>query len=181
MSGNVYVDTNQNGVKDGGESNYRGATVALSGAATKSATTNANGNYAFTGLQTGSYIVTLTVPSGFRATTANPVNIPLTDNTTVNFGIVPNTPPSDTTKPGGVWISPTNNFVVTNNRLLFSVHAYDNQGGGGVKEVKFTAFYSGQWHIVHTTTAPESGTDIYKYDWDLSAVPSEPLTVSCDG
>lgn len=90
ISGNVFVDTNRNGAKDSGESNYSGVTVTLSGTASKTTTTDASGNYSFTGLPGGSYTVALTVPSGYAATTTNPVNIilgPATQNTVVNFGI----------------------------------------------------------------------------------------------
>lgn len=88
ISGNVYIDTNKNGVKDSDESNYAGATVALSGAATKTTATDTNGNYTFSDLQANSYTVTLTVPAEYYATTPDPVNISLNANTTVNFGIV---------------------------------------------------------------------------------------------
>lgn len=42
-----------------------GAGVALSGAATANRTTNASGDYGFTGLAAGSYTLTLTLPDGF--------------------------------------------------------------------------------------------------------------------
>lgn len=89
-------------------------------------------------------------------------------------------PPSDTSIPGGVWISPEHNFVVTNNQLHFAVHAYDNQSGSGIKEVKFTAFYSESWHVVCTDVTPNPGTDIYECDWSVVNVPVGPITVSFD-
>ena len=99
LSGVVYVDANQNGFQDAGETGYAGATVKLSTGQT--ITTNTNGNYSFSGLQIGTYIETLTIPSGYLATTANPVTIPLTSNTTQNFGIavVPTPTPTKTPTP----------------------------------------------------------------------------------
>src|SRR6202022_4045305 len=47
-----------------------GVTVALSGAATASTTTNSSGNYSFSGLQNGSYTVTPT-KTGFTFSPAN--------------------------------------------------------------------------------------------------------------
>ncbi len=89
IDGNVYTDSNQNGVKDSGETDYQGATVTLSGDASSTDTTNSTGNYTFSSLITGSYTVELDVPTGYTATTTNPVSVPLTADTTVNFGIAP--------------------------------------------------------------------------------------------
>ncbi len=89
IDGNVYTDTNQNGVKDSGETDYQGATITLSGDVSNTDTTNSTGNYAFSSLTTGSYTVDLNVPTGYTATTTNPVSVPLTADTTVNFGIAP--------------------------------------------------------------------------------------------
>ncbi len=89
INGNVYTDVNQNGVKDSGETDYQGATVTLSGDASSTDTTNSTGNYTFSSLATGSYTVDLNVPTGYTATTTNPVSVPLTADTTVNFGIAP--------------------------------------------------------------------------------------------
>ncbi len=101
LVGTVYVDANQNGVQDTGELGYGDATVSLNTGQT--ATTEANGNYSFSSLPTASYTETLTVPNGYTATTTNPVTVPLTADTTVNFGIAPvptNTPtPTDTPTP----------------------------------------------------------------------------------
>ncbi len=89
IDGNVYTDSNQNGVKDSGETDYQGATITLSGDASDTTTTNNSGNYTFSSLNTGSYTVNLSVPAGYTATTTNPVSVPLTADTTVNFGIAP--------------------------------------------------------------------------------------------
>ena len=49
ISGNVFNDANNNGIKDAGETNLSGWKIKLSGA-TDSVNTDANGNYTFTNL-----------------------------------------------------------------------------------------------------------------------------------
>lgn len=95
ISGNVFVDTNSNGSKNTSETGYSGATVELSGATSSSITTDASGNYSFTGLPSGLYFITLNTPVNYDITTYNPVSISLPGTSTVNFGIFqPNNPPS---------------------------------------------------------------------------------------
>lgn len=70
--GAVFGDANGNGVKDAGEAGIPNVTVTLSGVSVvdgvitpKTATTDANGNYTFTGLIPGTYMITETQPAGF--------------------------------------------------------------------------------------------------------------------
>ena len=85
LTGTVYNDANQNGSQGTGENGYAGATVTLNTG--QSITTDSNGNYTFANLEAGTYIDTLTVPSGYIATTTNPADVALSANTTQNFGI----------------------------------------------------------------------------------------------
>ncbi|WP_164558095.1 DUF4347 domain-containing protein [Massilia atriviolacea] len=55
VQGFVYVDANNNGVKDGGESGLSGVRVTLSGSAASVATSGADGSFAFAGLTAGNY------------------------------------------------------------------------------------------------------------------------------
>lgn len=67
----VWNDANGNGIQDGGEAGIAGVTVTLGGAASASTTTDASGNYLFSGLLAGSYTVTVTTPAGgYLPTTA---------------------------------------------------------------------------------------------------------------
>ena len=76
VSGSVYVDANQNGVRDGGEPGLGGVVVTLIGTdaagvpVSKVTTTDANGNYAFIGLfasdQTGYTVTEPTQPAGYE-------------------------------------------------------------------------------------------------------------------
>jgi protocatechuate 3,4-dioxygenase beta subunit len=69
----VWLDANQNGVQDAGETNVQGVTVTLydaSNTAIKLAVTDANGNYLFTDLAAGNYTVGFSnIPAGFTFTT----------------------------------------------------------------------------------------------------------------
>ncbi|MDD3328251.1 MAG: SdrD B-like domain-containing protein, partial [Zoogloea sp.] len=74
----VWLDTNGNGQQDAGEAGVAGVKVTLldaSGNAVGSPlTTDANGNYLFTGLRPGTYSVQFdktTLPAGYSFTTAN--------------------------------------------------------------------------------------------------------------
>ncbi len=78
LAGNVYVDANDNGVRDTGEEGIQGVNIALAGtdvggnAVTRTATTDANGDYSFTNLLPGTYSLTQTQPTGFADGEANP-------------------------------------------------------------------------------------------------------------
>jgi SdrD B-like protein len=68
VSGTVYVDSNQNGVQDSGESGYTGATVSLVPiplTSDQTATTSATGSYSFSNIAPGNYLVTITLPNGY--------------------------------------------------------------------------------------------------------------------
>ena len=71
LSGNVYVDCNDNGIFDNGESPIANVTITLTGtddlghAVNLQTTTNASGAYSFTELRPGTYILTETQPAGF--------------------------------------------------------------------------------------------------------------------
>ncbi len=91
----LWIDANGNGIKDGTETGYSGATVKLyrdnnadnvpDGAAIATTTTNTSGIYNFNNLAAGKYIVGITIPSGYMAssiigTSATPNNNIETDN-----------------------------------------------------------------------------------------------------
>ncbi|CRK62069.1 internalin, putative [Alloactinosynnema sp. L-07] len=74
LAGVVYVDANDNGVRDAGEPGIPGATVTLTGpgGATTTVQTGADGAYLFTGLVGGDYILTETQPAGYADGTDTP-------------------------------------------------------------------------------------------------------------
>ncbi|MGE3820371.1 MAG: beta strand repeat-containing protein, partial [Isosphaeraceae bacterium] len=71
ITGNVYVDADNDGVLDGGETPIQGVTVTLTGTdhlgnpVNLSTTTSAGGAYAFNQLRPGAYTVTETQPPGY--------------------------------------------------------------------------------------------------------------------
>ncbi|HXB11727.1 MAG TPA: SdrD B-like domain-containing protein, partial [Bacteroidia bacterium] len=83
ITGNVYIDSNQNGTKDGSETNYSGATVSIPGTS-YSTTTGSNGNYSFNNVPVGNYYIFLKTPTGYIGTTSGYVYLALSADTTVN-------------------------------------------------------------------------------------------------
>ncbi|HEV3445603.1 MAG TPA: SdrD B-like domain-containing protein [Gemmataceae bacterium] len=71
LAGFVYVDSNNNGVKDPGEPPIPNTTITLSGTddrgnlVSQTQVTTANGSYSFQGLRPGTYSVAETQPAGF--------------------------------------------------------------------------------------------------------------------
>ncbi len=71
IAGSVYIDANNNGVRDPGEAGIAGVTILLSGVQANSGminrtvTTGADGSYQFNGLLAGTYSLTETQPNGF--------------------------------------------------------------------------------------------------------------------
>lgn len=71
LSGGVYIDSNGNGTRDAGEPGLPGVTMTLTGTdsvgnpVTLTTTTDANGDYRFTDLRAGTYIISETQPVGF--------------------------------------------------------------------------------------------------------------------
>jgi large repetitive protein len=75
----VFDDANGDGTQDAGEAGLGGVTVTLTrgGTAVDATTTAADGSYAFTGLPAGTYVVTVTVPTGRTATTPSTITVDL--------------------------------------------------------------------------------------------------------
>ena len=69
ISGVKFNDVNGNGIRDTGEPGLQGVTINLAGAsATASTTTDASGNFTFSNLSPGNYVVSEVVPNGFHQT-----------------------------------------------------------------------------------------------------------------
>tara|TARA_R100000687_G_scaffold67140_1_gene56110 strand:+ start:10349 stop:15865 length:5517 start_codon:yes stop_codon:yes gene_type:complete len=65
ISGHVYHDSNNNGIREAGESAIAGVEVTLTGPITATVLTDSQGRYSFEGLPPGEYTVTETHPSGW--------------------------------------------------------------------------------------------------------------------
>ena len=109
ISGFVYVDANNNGVKDTGEAPIPGTAVTLTGTdhlgnpISVTAITLGNGGYSFTGLRPGSYQLDETHPSGF---------LDGLDTPGANFGGASVPPPGDTIR--NIVVSPGSNTTGAN-------------------------------------------------------------------
>ncbi len=68
ISGQKFNDVNANGIKDSGEVGIEAWVIHLAGPATRGASTDTGGNYAFTSLPPGSYTVSETVQVGWAQT-----------------------------------------------------------------------------------------------------------------
>ncbi|BDI33777.1 hypothetical protein CCAX7_58280 [Capsulimonas corticalis] len=93
LSGVLYVDANKNSSLDGGENGLAGITVTLTdanGKTVKTATTDANGSYSFSGVTIGAYTVTApSTASGDTLETAGALTVNVAANKDTpnnNFG-----------------------------------------------------------------------------------------------
>ncbi len=77
LTGRVYVDSNNNGVRDTNEAGIAGVTINLNGTPTigstvsRTATTDVNGEYTFTAVPIGTYTVTQVQPANFTSRSTN--------------------------------------------------------------------------------------------------------------
>ena len=99
-------------------------------------------------------------------------------------GFIPSDMVHAATKPGGTWITPSNDFTIQGQTLTLSAHAYPtNKGDPKIAKVNFTATWPGvAWRVVCAVPPPSQG-DVFQCQWNLSGVPngaSGPLTISFD-
>jgi hypothetical protein len=119
--GAVFNDLNANGIRERCEPPMPGITVTLdsrtsdNGIIHMTVQTGDNGGYAFNGLPDGVYNVAVTVPSGWKATTPNPVLVTLTGDQenmiAVIFGLYGETPiPPEFNLFGPIMVGPWSPF-----------------------------------------------------------------------
>lgn len=107
ISGHVFVDTDIDGVMDGGESGIGGVTINLNGDAMDTTTSAANGYFEFTGLIPGTYGLVEIQPDGYDSTTPNFINgIVLSSSNSINndFGEIAIVEDSTPT-PSGIFLT----------------------------------------------------------------------------
>jgi len=70
INGTKFEDVNGNGARDPGEDGLAGVTISLlnAGNISSETTTDASGNFSFTGLSAGTYVLSEVVPNGFHKT-----------------------------------------------------------------------------------------------------------------
>ena len=159
ISGSTVNDINRNGIQDSGELGIANVTTfidanndGLLNPGELSAVTNANGNFLFT-LSPGNYAVREIVPSGFTTTTANPVNVNLTNsNATVFFG---NTSETTVVNPI-ITPTPTPTFNISGSTV-------NDINRNGIQD-------SGELGIANVTTFIDANNDGLLNPGELSAV-----------
>ena len=162
----VYHDWNGNGVQDAGDEGAAGLTVTLyagacppAGAPLQTKTTDANGNYLFSGLTNATYCVVVDVPPGYTVT-ADPqgplngqatVTLPTatSQNLDIDFGL----------KPGGSGVIGDKVFDDVNENGVFdggdvgingaTIKLYEDTNGNGVIDPGDT--------LIATTTSAGGG------------------------
>lgn len=91
ISGNVYTcKSNGNCNGNGNQVGFPGVIVNLLdsvGDPLETTTSDANGNYSFVNVYEGTYKVSVTIPSGYGATTPDLLDLDLGSNQTINFGL----------------------------------------------------------------------------------------------
>lgn len=122
INGNVFNDTNGNGVADTGEAGLAGWTVKLvDGTTTTSTTTDANGDYVFENAGAGNFTVELEMQAGFNATTATSHAIETCacgDKAGGDFGVVEATTVCCEARTIGFWRNRHGRALVQQNNLL---------------------------------------------------------------
>ncbi len=68
----------------------------------------------------------------------------------------------DTTPPSGSFTAPSNGATITSRTVDVSANAIDNSGGSGVREVRFSAKWSGGWHDIGMDSSSP-----YSVNWDM--------------
>jgi len=88
IAGTLFRDLDSDGQQGSRERGIAGVTVDLFQQDTRLATqvSGADGNYAFTGLMPGNYLVKVTLPAGFVAVTSQEARVTLADGSAANLG-----------------------------------------------------------------------------------------------
>jgi sarcosine oxidase gamma subunit len=140
ISGNVYDDTNDNGV-DNAEPGVAGVTITLTGTngmgnpVSLSTTTASNGTYSFSGLTPGNYTVTETPPAGYLPGSTNPGSLGGTASGASVTSITANAGQSGTNYNFGEVLPSTLNGFVYNDA---NDNGVDNAGEAGIAGVTVT-------------------------------------------
>lgn len=118
--GKVYNDANNNQIQDAGEQGIAAVGISLGGAATASTTTDSLGNYSFTDLATGDYMVTLNY-SGASSTVPVSINNNISNiridfrilNNSTSPSIIPDSPTSTPTSTPTLTPTPASGAIGT--------------------------------------------------------------------
>ena len=179
----VWVDTNGNGVKDGGEFGLENITVQLideEGNVVATTTTDANGQYLFTDVPAGTYDIVITPPDDYNQTyeldgvldgDTRVTVAPGEEKLDVNFGFQPFATIGST-----VWVDTNGNDVMDGSEFgleNITVQLIDEEGNvvattttDANGQYLFTGVPAGTYHIV--ITPPKNYTQTYELDGKLN-------------
>ena len=171
LSGNIFVDNNNDGILDGADLGLAGVTVTLKGPAgnvLRSTTSDRNGNYSFGGLIAGSYTIVETQPTTYvtgkdivgtlgenvRSHVTNQFSIGVgagVSGTGYNFAEIPTADPI-----GYVWED-------INDNGLFEPASPNNEPGIGGVTITLTGTDI-QGNTIDVTTVTDT-TGLYQFDF----------------
>jgi len=127
----IWIDANDNGIKDGAEM-FAGSGIAIAildtlGNVISTTTTDSSGTYLFTGLLSGTYVISVTPPSGYRSSTGQVITdgLDLNDHGTPSGAYIVSAP-FDLTPGGDATSNETVNAstgATTNLNLDFGLYA----------------------------------------------------------
>lgn len=90
ITGNIFIDPQRDGINSGSEAPLSGVTINLiqNGTIIATIVTDANGNYQFSDLASGTYTIEEVQPVGYGSSSPNSVNVSISagSNQVINFG-----------------------------------------------------------------------------------------------
>ena len=181
ISGTVWYDFNNNGVKDNGEPGIQDWKIKLSGPQADSTITGANGNYLFFVSQPGLYSITEVVPAGWHVT--SPITgshdleiVPGNSVTGLDFGnqIVPQSSFAKVDFENGQ--VPPSSWVANNpdNGLTWQLGSVSGYGNGTYSAMMNFYSYSGIGQVDELISPPLDGlssTDSLSFDYAYAVYP----------
>ncbi len=167
----VWIDINNNGIQDSGESGYPGATVTLfTGTSTQvglPTTTDGSGNYSFTGLLPGYYYVVVTLPSGYQFSPQGPGSAIDSDANISTGRMATTTLISGENDP--TWDAGLVPLASIGDRVWNDVDGNGAQDSGetGLGGVTVNLYQAGQTTVFRTTTTSSTAGSEGDYLFDL--------------
>ncbi|MGG9972476.1 SdrD B-like domain-containing protein [Ferruginibacter sp. SUN002] len=130
----VWFDNNGNGIQDAGEPGVAGVSVSLFDLAAnliKTTATNTNGNYLFTDLEAGSYVIVFNnLPTGYFPTTQNAAGSNSTNNSDANFSGITGTIVLPASATDLTW----DMGILSNNKASVGDYVWNDANNNGIQD-----------------------------------------------
>ena len=190
ITGNVYIDENENGIKDPGESNYTGNVTITANPVNGSSSTDTNGAYTISNLPASSYTISYTdlsatyrisypqngPPPNFTVTVGNQTNC----NTSIagynsasctngsisnlNFGIVSNAGPWVQSDGSDMWFNSGYPYTIPAGATCQSYASLLKPAGTGTPGIIYTGVGSDSFGLGQASANP--------YNWKVGGISS---------